>query len=91
MNLLEQQTANRRRTVAVMVVFVVFLALVGAGVDLFIVGDGQMVATLAAVALGSGSAWGTLRFGDRAVLASASAVPLADRIASAGKVSEASP
>jgi heat shock protein HtpX len=84
MNLLEQQTANRRRTVAVMVVFVVFLALVGAGVDLFIVGDGQMVATLAAVALASGSAWGTLRFGDRAVLASASAVPLADRIASAG-------
>jgi heat shock protein HtpX len=83
MNLLEQQAANRRRTVRVMIAFISFLTLIGAGFDLFVVGDSQMLGTVLAVVIASGSAWGTLRFGDRAVLASAAAVPLEERLAGA--------
>lgn len=86
MNLFEQQAANRRRTWIVMAVFIAFLALVGAGVDAFVIGNGapaMPVATLAAVALGSGQAWWSLRHGDRAVLASTQAVPLDQRLAAA--------
>jgi heat shock protein HtpX len=84
MNLLEQQTANRRRTVRVMIAFIVFLTLLGAGFDLFVIGDSQMLGTVLALVIASGSAWGTLRFGDRAVLASAAAIPLEERLAGAG-------
>lgn len=86
MNLLEQQAANRRRTWLVMAVFVGFLAFVGAGVDAFLVGGGITafpVATLAALAIGGGQAWWGLQSGDRSVLASAAAVPLADCLARA--------
>jgi heat shock protein HtpX len=87
MNLLEQQAANRRRTWIVMAIFVAFLALVGAGVDAFLIGGGETFvpfATLAAVAIGGGQSWWSLRFGDRSVLASAGAVPLATKLAMAG-------
>ena len=40
MNLLEQQAMNRRRTWMVMAAFVAFLVVLGAGFDLFVVGDG---------------------------------------------------
>jgi heat shock protein HtpX len=86
MNLLEQQAFNRRRTWIVMVVFIAFLAVLGLGVDAFVIGNGAPavpVASLAAVAIGSGQAWWSLRHGDRAVLASTHAVPLADRLAAA--------
>jgi heat shock protein HtpX len=86
MNLLEQQAANRRKTWLVMIVFAGFLLLVGAGVDTFIIGNGATavpVASLAALALGGGQAWWSLRHGDRTVLASASAVPLTTELASA--------
>jgi len=86
MNLLEQQAANRRRTWVVMASFVAFLLVVGLGVDAFVVGNGASpvpVASLAAVAIGSGQAWWSLRHGDRSVLASASAAPVADRLISA--------
>lgn len=79
MNLLEQQAANRRRTWVVMAVFVGFLLLLGAGFDLFIVGQAQVfmpVGTIAALAIGGGQAWWGLQHGDRSVLASASAIPL---------------
>ena len=84
MNLLEQQAANRRRTRQVMVVFVLFLAALGAGMDLFVIGDGQMylpIATVSALVIGSGSAWLTLHNGDRAILASARAEPIEERLA----------
>jgi heat shock protein HtpX len=90
MNLLEQQAANRRRTWIVMAIFVGFLAIVGAGVDTFLLGNGETFvpfATLAAVAIGGGQSWWSLRFGDRSVLASAAAVPLAEKLA--GTVSDA--
>jgi heat shock protein HtpX len=86
LNLLEQQAANRRRTWAVMAIFIAFLALVGAGVDAFVIGSGGPfvpVATTAAVALGGAQAWWSLRFGDRSVLGSSAAVPLATCLAEA--------
>ena len=41
MNILEQQTANRRRTWLVMAAFVGVLAMLGAGFDLFVLGQGE--------------------------------------------------
>ncbi len=69
-----------------MILFVGFLALMGAGVDTFVIGDGVTFvpfASIAAIAVGSGQAWWSLRFGDRSVLASSAAVPLSDRLAQA--------
>jgi heat shock protein HtpX len=86
LNIYEQQAANRRRTWLVMAIFVGFLAILGAGVDLFIVGDGRFyapIATTLAVAIGGGQSWWSLRNGDKAVLRSSSAVALEDRLAAA--------
>ncbi|MEO8070899.1 MAG: M48 family metalloprotease [Acidobacteriota bacterium] len=86
MNLYEQQAANRRRTWVVMAAFIAFLAVLGAGFDFFLIGNGATfvpVATLGALAIGSGQAWWGLRHGDRSVLASAAAAPLTDRISTA--------
>ena len=83
MNLLEQQAANRRRTWIVMAVFVGVVALIGAGVDLFIIGGGRTfipLASLAALGISGGHAWWGLQHGDRSVLRSAQAVPVAERI-----------
>lgn len=86
MNLLEQQAANRRRTWIVIVVFVAFLALLGAGVDGFMIGEGGAfvpVATVFAVAVGGGQAWWSLAHGAETVLRSVRAEPLAERLARA--------
>jgi heat shock protein HtpX len=83
MNLYEQQASNRRRTWLVMAAFVLLLGGVGAGVDLFVVGDGRTyvpVASLAAIALGGGQAWWSLRNGDRAVLRASAAEPVGTKI-----------
>jgi len=85
-NLLEQQAANRRRTWLVIVVFMAFLALVGAGVDGFVIGRGDAfvpVATFVALAVGGGQAWWSLQHGAETVLRSVHAEPLADRLARA--------
>jgi heat shock protein HtpX len=81
MNLYEQQALNRRRTWIVMAAFIGLLFVVGAGFDFFVVGQGQAfvpVGSVAALALGGGQAWWSLRFGDRAVLKSADARPLTE-------------
>jgi heat shock protein HtpX len=86
MNILEQQTANRRRTWLVMAAFIAVLALLGAGFDLFVLGQGQYyapVATSLAVAIGGAQSWWSLRNGDRAVLRSSAAVPIEERLAQA--------
>ena len=86
MNIFEQQQMNRRRTWLVMAAFIGFLAVLGAGFDLFIIGDGQFVAPIAttlAVAIGAGQSWWSLRNGDRAVLKSSSAVSVEERLAQA--------
>jgi heat shock protein HtpX len=91
MNLYEQQRLNRRNTILVVVIFIVFFALLGMGFDLFYFGfnpwasaegvyaEGEIgfpVGTAIALMLGSGQAWWGLKFGDRAVLAAASAAPV---------------
>ena len=80
MNLLEQEAFNRRRTWEVMLAFVVFLAVVGAGLDFLVVGAFP-VATLGALAIGGGSAFLTYRTGDRMILASSHAQPLDEVLA----------
>ncbi len=81
MNLYEQQALNRRRTWLVMATFIALLLVVGVGFDAFVVGGGEVfvpIGTLAALAIGGGQAWWSLRFGDRAVLKSSAAQPLED-------------
>jgi heat shock protein HtpX len=83
-NLYEQQTANRRRTWIVMAAFIALLVVVGAGLDFVVIGGGVTfvpIASIAALAIGSGQAWWSLRFGDRAVLRSSAAVPLTELLA----------
>ena len=83
MNLLEQQAANRRRTWIVMAAFIAFFAFLGAGVDLFVIGEGQVfvpLATAAALAIGGGQAYWSLQHGDRSVLKATTAEPVADRL-----------
>lgn len=91
MNLLEQQAANRHRTWAVMIVFVAFLAFLGFGFDVFVAdsaGGVFPIGTIIALAIGLGSSWFSMRFGDRLVLASSSAQPLDDAIAQAASEDE---
>ena len=97
MNLYEQQKANRKNTVIVVAVFIVFFAFLGLGFDIFYFGFnpwasgaasngfdeqapapgvGFPVATLIALLFGSGQAWWGMRFGDRAVLSAANAMPV---------------
>ena len=86
MNLLEQQASNRRRTWLVMAAFVVFLAALGYGFDLFYLGVEDVslpVGSLAALGLGSVSAVAGYYGGDRAVLLSSHAVPLEASLATA--------
>ena len=71
-----------------MVVFVAFLAILGSGMDLFIIGGGQTYipfATLLAVAIGSAQAWWSLQRGDQAVLKSTTARPVDDLLAEASE------
>lgn len=84
-NLYEQQKRNRRKTVWVIVLFIVFLGFLGFGFDLYFLGAdplgffgapyGYPLGTAAALAVGGiSAAWG-LNDGARAVLVSANAYP----------------
>jgi heat shock protein HtpX len=84
MNLYEQQALNRRRTWLVMAAFIALLLVVGIGFDTFVMGQGLVfvpIGTVAALAIGGGQAWWSLRFGDRAVLRSSAAQPLDELLA----------
>lgn len=78
-NILEQQEANKRKTVLVMVLFITFVGFLGFGFDLFVLGflsAGRVVipiGTLVALAAGLGSAYWSLQNGARTVLASSNA------------------
>ena len=76
MNLYEQQASNRRRTWVVMSVFVAFLFLLGYGFDLFYLGVRVPIAAFVALVVGAASSAAGFYSGDRAVLASAGAVPV---------------
>ena len=79
-NLYDQQRRNLRRTAGLLAGFIVFLAVLGIGADLFLYGAGVSpgipVMTLGAIFFGAGSAWWSLRGGDRAVLESTRARPV---------------
>jgi heat shock protein HtpX len=86
-NLFAEQAANRRKTWLIIGGFVVFLAFLGFGFDLFVLGHGSsralgrgevpvpIGATLGLLFGGATSFFG-YRFGDRAVLASSGARPI---------------
>src|SRR5438552_3452550 len=87
MNLYEQQTANRRKTWLIMFAFVAFLFVLGLGFDTFYLGEAGgvvPVGSLLALGVGSVSAVASYYTGDRAVLLSTHATPIADVAASAG-------
>ena len=86
MNLLEQQAANRRKTWVIMLAFVGFLFLLGLGFDTFYLGEAGgaiPIGSLLALGVGSVSALASYYTGDRAVLLSTHAKPIADVAASA--------
>lgn len=78
MDLFQQQVSNRRRTWLVMCVFVAFLFLLGYGFDVLYIRTNVPVVGLVALAGASVGAYVSYQRGDRAVLASAGAVPIAD-------------
>jgi len=87
MNLYEQQSSNRRKTWLIMFAFVVFLLFLGFGFDAFYVGmaGGSVpIGTVAALGVGSVSAFASYYHGDRAVLAATSARPIEEVAAGAG-------
>ena len=82
-NIFEQQAANRRSTVLVMVLFILFVGFLGFGFDVFLLGfhPGARsifpfpIATFAALLLGGVGAYRGLESGARSVLSSSGAVP----------------
>ncbi len=86
MNLYEQQTSNRRKTWLIMAAFVALLLVLGIGFDAFYIGaagGAVPVGTLAAIAIGAGSALASYYGGERAVLLSTNARPVADLLTTA--------
>ena len=86
MNLYDQQRANRRKTWLIMAAFVAFLLVLGLGFDTLYVGDlGGVVPVGSILALGVGSVGAVSSYytGDRAVLLSSGARPVAEVAAAA--------
>ncbi|MBM4168115.1 MAG: M48 family metallopeptidase [Ignavibacteria bacterium] len=86
-NIYEQQNANRRKTILIMVGFVLFFGFLGFGFDLFYLGNDPFgvvaestpmipVGTILALLIGGGMALWGLQGGAQAVLRSAGAVPV---------------
>ncbi|HEY6951675.1 MAG TPA: M48 family metallopeptidase [Bacteroidota bacterium] len=79
-NIYEQQEHNKRTTLIVMAVFIVFLGFIGLGFDAFYLGTVNEelflpIGTLIALGVGSLSAVWSLKAGAKAVLSSTNAVP----------------
>jgi heat shock protein HtpX len=88
MNLLQQQSRNRRRTWIVMSAFIAFLFALGYGFDLAYLGTPFPVAGLLALVVGTASAASGYYRGDRAVLGSSHAVPIGEVIAGASSADQ---
>jgi heat shock protein HtpX len=76
-NLYEQQASNKRNTILVMVVFVLFLSFLGFGTDTFLLQAGFPFATFIALSLGFGSSVWSLNSGAQAVLRASDAQAIA--------------
>jgi len=78
-NIYEQQAANKRNTVIVMVAFTLFVGFLGYGCDAFLFGTNGMlpIVTILALVVGGVSAFSGLQSGSKVVLASAGAQPAA--------------
>lgn len=86
-NIYEQQKSNRRKTILIMLMFIVFFGFLGYGFDFFFLGNDPLgivsesspmfpIGTVVALLIGGGMAiWG-LQGGAHAVLRSAGAVPV---------------
>ena len=78
-NLYDQQKRNLRRSAGILAGFIAFVAFLGIGADMFLYGSGFSpgfpILTIGALLFGGGSAWWSLRGGDRAVLESTNARP----------------
>jgi len=74
-NIYEQQAANKRNTVIVMVAFTLFVGLLGYGCDAFLFGTNGMlpIVTILALVVGGVSGFSGLQSGSKVVLASACA------------------
>jgi heat shock protein HtpX len=89
MNLYEQQTANRRSTWLIMIAFVALMLVLGLGFDALYVGAaGGFIpfGTIAALGIGSASAFASYYNGDRAVLAATSAAPIEEVVSAASDI-----
>jgi heat shock protein HtpX len=79
-NLYDQQKQNLRKSAGLLAGFIVFVAFLGIGADVFLYTSGASpglpVATIGALFFGAGSALWALKGGDRAVLDSTHARPL---------------
>jgi len=84
-NIYEQQRTNKRKTVLIMALFALFLAILGFGFDVFAFGADLEhlfhggfipVATITALLAGTATSYWGLQNGDRAVLNSSGAVPV---------------
>jgi heat shock protein HtpX len=82
-NIYEQQSANKRNTLVVMVLFALFLGFLGWGFDVYFFrfghgGLGIPIATIAALCFGGWSAYWSLERGASTVLSSSEAIPVDD-------------
>lgn len=75
-NIFEQQAANKRNTIIVMMLFTLFVGFLGFGVDAFVLGTRVPIATFIALCIGAGSAFWGLQNGASSVLASSAAQPV---------------
>ena len=82
-NIYEQQSANKRKTLLVMVLFALFVGFLGWGFDVYFFGFGNgglsiPIATIAALCFGGWSAVASLEGGASRVLDSSDAIPIDD-------------
>src|SRR5271169_6723541 len=82
-NIYEQQSANKRKTLVVMALFILFFGFLGWGFDVYFFRFGQRglpfpVATIVALCFGGWSAWWSLQNGASTVISSSGAVPIDD-------------
>jgi heat shock protein HtpX len=80
-NIYEQQSANKRNTILIMIIFAMFLGLIGWGADMYFLGFGNdgfpfPIITIVALFFGGLNAYRSLEQGASTVLSSAGAFPV---------------